>query len=120
MKEEDDIVRYIQRVDEVVNTMRGLGEIIDESKVVEKILRSLPTRSDSKVSTIEEIKYFDTLSTDALHGILTAYEMRTNSDNPAKGEAAFKISMKKIHKHKTSPNCSSEDEEEAHFTKILQ
>ena len=75
MKEEEDIAGYLQRVDEVVNTMRGLGEVIEESKVVEKVLRSLPTRFYSKVSAIEEIKDLDTLNTDALHGILTAYEM---------------------------------------------
>ena len=111
---------YLQRVDEVVNTMRGLGEVIDESKVVEKILRSLSTRFDSKVLAIEEISDLDTLKKDALHGILIAYEMRTESDNPARGEATFKISKKKTHKHKTSPECSSEEEEEAHFTKGLQ
>ena len=41
-------------------------------------------------------------------------------NNPAKCEAAFKISKKKIHKHKTSLDCSLEDEEKAHFTKGLQ
>ena len=35
-----------------------------------------------------------------------------------KGESTFKISKKKI--HKTSPDHSSDDEEEAHFTKGLQ
>ena len=75
MKEEEDIAGYLQRVDEVVNTMRGLGEIIEESKVIEKVLRSLPTRFDYKVSEIEEIRDLDTLNTDALHGIITAYEM---------------------------------------------
>ncbi len=30
MKEEEDIVGYLLRVDDVVNTMRGLGEKIDE------------------------------------------------------------------------------------------
>ena len=98
--------------------MRGLGEVIEESKLVEKVLRSLPTRFDSKVSTIKEIKDLDTLNTDALHGILTAYEIRIEPDNPVKGEAAFKISKRKI--HKTSPNHSLDDEEEAHFTKGLQ
>ena len=120
MKEEEGIAGYLQRVDEVVNTMRGLGEVIEESKVIEKVLRSLPTRFDYKVSEIEEIKDLDNLNIDALHGILTAYEMRTEPDNPVKGEAAFKISKKKIHKHKTNPDHISDDEEEAHFMKGLQ
>ena len=94
MKEDEDIAAYLQRVDEVVNTIRGLGEVIEESKVVENVLRSLPIRFDSKVSAIEEIKDLDTLNTDALHGILTAYEIRTEPGNPVKGEAAFRISKK--------------------------
>jgi hypothetical protein len=88
MKDDEDIAGYLLRVDDVVNTMIGLGEEIKESNVVEKILRSLPSRFDSKVSAIEEMKDFDKLSKDELHGILTAYEMRTDQGNPSKGEAA--------------------------------
>ncbi len=95
--------------------MRGIGEEIHESKVVEKILRSLRARFDSKVSTIEEIKDLEKLSKDELHGILAAYEIRTESYSPSKAEAAFKIS-KKTHKYRTS----LEYDEEAHFTKKLQ
>ena len=117
MKEEEGIAGYLQRVDEVVNTMRELGEVIEESKVVEKVLKPLATRFDSKVSAIEEIKDLETLNTDALHGILIAYEMRTEPDNLVKGEATFKISKKKI--HKTNPDHSLDDEEEVHFMKGL-
>ena len=56
MKEEENTAGYLQRVDDVVNTIRGLGEEIVESKVVEKILRSLTTRFDSKVSAIKKLK----------------------------------------------------------------
>jgi hypothetical protein len=38
------------RVDEMVNAMRGLGETIDDSLLVQKILRSLPERFNPKVS----------------------------------------------------------------------
>src|SRR5277367_961189 len=120
MKEEENIVGYLQRVDEIVNTIRGLGEEVDEPKVVEKILRSLTTRFDSKVLAIEELKDLDSLSTDELHGILIAYEMRTKSDNTAKGEATFKSSKKKTFKPKDTSDYFSEDDEEAHFTKKLQ
>ncbi len=69
------------------------------------------------------MKDLDKLSKDELHGILTAYEMRTDQGNPSKGEAAFKTT-KKSGKPKLKPcsNCKevSEDEEEANFTKRLQ
>ncbi len=73
-----------------------------------------------KISSLEERTDPAMLSMDELHGILTTYEMRTKPDYPMKGETTFKISKKKIHKHKTNPDCNSDDEEEAHFTKGLQ
>ena len=53
MKEEENIVEYILRVDEVVNEIRGLGGKLKEKEVVSKVLRTLPMRYDPKVSTLE-------------------------------------------------------------------
>ena len=41
MKEDEDIAAYFLRVDEIVNTMRGLGEKVENTTLVQKILRSL-------------------------------------------------------------------------------
>ena len=41
MGEEEDVVDYFQRVEEIVNTMKGLGEKMKPKLVVQKILRSL-------------------------------------------------------------------------------
>ena len=64
MKEEEDIATYFIRVDEIVNTMRGLGEQVENTSLVQKILRSLPMIFDSKFSSLEERKYLDKLSMD--------------------------------------------------------
>jgi hypothetical protein len=85
MKEDEDIATYFLRVDEIVNSIKGLGEEIKESMVVQKVLRSLPMRFDPKISSLEEREDLDTLSMDELHGIFTAYEMRTEQDNPPEG-----------------------------------
>ena len=76
MEESEDIATYFLRIDEVVNTMRGLGEIVENDIIVQKVLRSLPSRFNPKISIIKEIKDLDNLTVDDLHGILTAYEMR--------------------------------------------
>lgn len=76
MGDEEDIASYFLRVAEVANSLKGLGEKIQESTVVQKVLRSLPDRFDSKISVIEEMKELYTLKMDELHGILIAYEMR--------------------------------------------
>ena len=77
MKEEENIAAYFLRVDEIVNIIKGLGEKIEELVIVQKILRSLPMRFDSKISAIEERTNLETMTVDVLHGTLTTYEMRT-------------------------------------------
>jgi hypothetical protein len=54
MKEDEDITAYFLRVDETVNAIIGLGEEIEESVIVQKILRSLPMRFNPNISTLEE------------------------------------------------------------------
>jgi hypothetical protein len=54
MKEYEDIATYFLRVDEIVNTIRGLGENIENSVIVQKILRSLQMRFDPEISALDE------------------------------------------------------------------
>jgi hypothetical protein len=71
--------------------MKGLGEMIDESFLVQKILRSLPDRFNSKVSAIEEIFDLKMLTLDQLLGTRTAYEMRITKGKSTTREAYFTI-----------------------------
>jgi hypothetical protein len=89
------------------------------------MLRSLPSRFNPKISSIEEMKDLDNLTMDELHGILTAYEMRIEKDKqekPTRKEATFKASKKtKTKEYKTYDNSDSElDEEEANFVRNLK
>ena len=52
MKEEENIGEYLIRVDEVVNSIRGLGGKLKEREVVDKALKTFPMKHDSKVSTL--------------------------------------------------------------------
>ena len=79
-------------MEEIFNTVRGLGESIDETIVVQKILRSLPTRFNPKVSSIEEKDSLDDLKLSQLHGNLITYEMRI--DEPKHKEATKKNNRK--------------------------
>ena len=120
VKDDEDIAVYLLKIDDVVNTMLGLGEEIKEEKIVEKILRSFPARFDSKVSAIEEMKDLEKLSKDDLHGILIAYEMRIDQGNPSRGEATVKTTKKSSNpKLKPYSNCK-DDDKEVNFTKRLQ
>ena len=80
MKEEKNIAEYLIRVDEIVNAIRGIGGEIKEKEVVGKVLRTLPMKYDSKVSTLEERDDLKLMTVDELHGIFNAYGMRTRQN----------------------------------------
>jgi hypothetical protein len=82
-------------VDGIVNTIKGLGENIEEPMIVQKVLRSLPLIFDSNVFSIEEMKDLDKLTMDDIYGILTTYEMGEEKENPSKREPSFKVSKKR-------------------------
>jgi hypothetical protein len=77
-----------------------LGEEVKESVIVQKVLRYLPMRFDPKISTLEERADLDSISMDELHGIFTAYEMRTKQENPYIKETTFKASKRSKQKGK--------------------
>jgi hypothetical protein len=125
MKEDEDIATYFLRVDETVNAIIGLGEEIKESLIVQKVLRYLPMRFNHKISALEERSDLNSISMDELHGIFTAYEMRTEQENTDVKEVAFNASKRSKKKKKeqeeysSSSDVSEDDEEVANFIKRL-
>ena len=76
MNDEEDIASYMLRINEIIDSIQGLGEKIDDKVIVKKILRSLSSKFDTKVSTIKEEKDMNTLTLDEMHGTLISYEMK--------------------------------------------
>jgi hypothetical protein len=103
MKQEENRAEYIQRVDEMVNSIKALGEDLKDQPIFQKLLRSLPMRYDSNISTLEEKPNLDNITMDELHGILTVYETRIGQERPKKGETTFKVS-KENKKHEKVSN----------------
>jgi len=99
---------------------------MENEVIVRKILRSFPMRFDAKVLVLEERSNLENVSMDELHGILTAYKMRTEQDNQSKGEAVFTTSKKATKnkkRSKPSPSCSNSeilDEEITNFVRKLK
>ena len=78
-------------------------------------------RYDSKVSTIEEWDDIELMTVDQIHGIFTAYEMRTRKDGLLRKEAAFKVSKETKRSKSLSKNFSkNSDDEEYIFIKKLE
>jgi hypothetical protein len=61
---------------------------------------------------------------DALHGIFTTYEMRTNQENPSKTKSTFKASKKTKKKKnpKSKPNysCSDDSYEDEEISNVVR
>jgi hypothetical protein len=66
MKDDENIASYFLRVEETVNAIIGLGEEIEESVIVQKVLRSLPMRFNPKISSLEERSYLNSISMDEI------------------------------------------------------
>ena len=75
MKEDNNIATYFQHVDEITNTLEGLGDPIDEKAIIQKILRTLLGRFNPKVLVLEYSANLDKLNKEELHGVLVAYEI---------------------------------------------
>src|SRR3984885_1127992 len=116
MYNDESVANYFLHVDEIVNCMKKLGEEVKEAVVVEKVLRSLSPRFESKVSPIEEKENLQNLKMSQLHGILTAYEMRKGRPSDRR-EAALKASGKGDY---YEFGHILEEEEESNFVKNLQ
>ena len=93
MYNDESMANYFLCIDEIVNCMKNLGEEIKEVVLLEKVLRSLSPKFDSKVSAIEEKQNLQSLTMSQLHGIITAYEMRKGGPSYRR-EDTFKASGK--------------------------
>ena len=69
--EEDEIFNeFYAKLMDIGNFAFNLGESIAESKIVRKILRSLPERFHAKITAIEEVKDIDQILLTKLVGNL--------------------------------------------------
>ena len=76
MKELENISDYITCVQTVANQLNRNGEMLPETRVVEKILRSLIDNFENVVCAIEESKDLAKFTVDELAGSLKAHEQR--------------------------------------------
>lgn len=79
------------KVIETINSIRGLRDKIKYVVIAKKILISLPSRFDAKLSVIEEGKDVNAFSLDQMYGSLITYETRTSKTKSSDKEVIFKV-----------------------------
>ena len=75
MSEDESFNSFYGKLNEVVIGKFNLGEKTEDSKIVRKILKSLPESFRVKVTTIEECKDLDDIKVQELIGSLQTYEL---------------------------------------------
>ena len=63
----------------IVNELKAFGNTYTEVKTVMKILRSLPKKWETKVTTIQEAKDLTKLPLEKLIGLLMTHEIKLNN-----------------------------------------
>ena len=70
--------------------MRSHGETVEERRIVEKVFRSLPSRFDVIVRTIEETKDISKFTVDELNASLMTHEQILGKTTNSSLKHAFK------------------------------
>ena len=85
--EDESFDSFYGRLNEIVIAKLNLGEKVKDTKVVRKVLRSLPESFRAKVTTIEESKDLDEIKIRKLVGALQTYELGLPSHKSRKSLA---------------------------------
>ena len=95
MSEDESFDSFYGRLNEIVNAKINCGEKIEDTKVVRKVLKSLPENFRAKVTAIEKSKDLDTINIKELVGSLQTYELGLPSHKITKS-LALKIINERV------------------------
>uniref|UniRef100_A0A1S4CJQ2 Uncharacterized protein n=1 Tax=Nicotiana tabacum TaxID=4097 RepID=A0A1S4CJQ2_TOBAC len=104
MRPTESIKESFTRIEEIANSLRTNGEILEEVKLIEKILQSLRLKFSNKKIIIEATKNLSTLELDDLEGELVTYKRSLNQENDATLED---VSQEKVDQPKEKEDIKS-------------
>ena len=101
ISEDESFDSFYGKLNEVVIGKFNLGEKTEDSKIVRKILRSLPESFRAKVTAIEESMDLDDIKVQELNGSLQTYELSLPSQRKSKSLALNTIN-ERVETHDSS------------------
>ena len=101
MSEDESFDSFYSKLNEVVIGKFNLGEKTEDSKVVRKILHSLPESFHAKVTAIEESKDLDEIKIQELISSLQTYELSLLNQRKSKS-LALKTKNERVEAHGSS------------------
>ena len=107
MREDESFDSFYSKLNEVIVSKFNLGEKTEDSKIVRKILRSLPESFRAKVTTIEESKDLDNIKVQELIGSLQTYELSLPNQRKSKS-LALKTTNERVDVHDSSDDDAVE------------
>ena len=109
MEEDENFDAFYAKLKDIVNSTFNVGEFIAESKIVRKILRSLPERFHNRITVIEEVKDINQIPLTELVGNLQTYEMRLGLIG--KGGKSRNLALKGIEEEIDDSEDGDEDDD---------
>jgi len=86
MKERESVDDFAMKLTTIVNGIRALGEKVEDSIIVRKFLRVVPSRILQIASSIEQFGDLKTMTIEELLGRLRAHEKRIRGSGDKEGE----------------------------------
>ena len=107
MSEDKSFDSFYSKLNEVVVSKFNLGEKTEDSKIVRKILRSLPESFRAKVTAIEESKDLDDIKVQELIGSFQTYKLSLPNQRKSKS-FALKTVNERVDVHDSSDDDAVE------------
>ena len=115
MSDDESFDSFYSKLNEVVIGQFNLGEKTEDSKVVRKILQSLPESFRAKVTAIEKSKDLDEIKVQELVGLLQTYELSLPTQRKSKS-----LALKTINERVEAHDSSDEDVVEKDVTYLAK
>ncbi|XP_019265852.1 PREDICTED: uncharacterized protein LOC109243382 [Nicotiana attenuata] len=120
MKESETVKEYSDRLVGIVNKVRLLGTEFKDSRIVEKILVTVPEKYEVSITTLENTKDLSKITLAELLNTLQAQEqMRLMRQDGSPGSQPQNSKQGKYQKHEADAQVANEEEEDHLFVATI-